>query len=142
MRIRDIMTAPVVTIAPEATIRTARLELQIHEIRHLVVVAKRRIVGVVSEHDIVGQPDDMPVSYVMSREMVTIEPDSTLRHAAAIMDGRMVGCLPVVKGGELEGIVTSTDLLHAIAKGAIHADQPGERYLLARRGAKRRHSPA
>lgn len=137
MRIREIMSAPVVTLTPSATVAAARMELSLHGFEHLLVALRRKVIGVVSARDLGGQPDDAPLSDVMSREVITIEPDSTLRHAAAVMDGNGIDCLPVMKEGELKGIVTSTDLLRAVAKGATHADAAGGRYALRKRSPRK-----
>ena len=52
-----------------------------------------------------------PISRVMSRELVTLAPGQSMREAAEIMYGKRIGCLPVVEGGELTGLVTTTDML-------------------------------
>jgi CBS domain-containing protein len=60
-----------------------------------------------------------------------------MRRAAGVMRGRGVGCLPVVEEGRLVGIVTTSDLLTALAKGEIHAAPPRERVILRKRGARK-----
>jgi CBS domain-containing protein len=76
----------------------------------------------------------------MSRQVVTIEPEATLRRAAGILRGRAIGCLPVMVEGSLVGIVTASDFLTALAKGEIHAAPPRERTILrSRTNAQSRH---
>ena len=77
----------------------------------------------------------------MTRDAVTIEPQATLRRAAGTMRGRAVGCLPVVDHGKLVGIVTTSDLLDALARGEIHAAPPEERFILRKRGPRKRAVP-
>jgi CBS domain-containing protein len=139
MRIQDVMSKPVVTVAPDTDIATARERLSGGGIDHLVVVDGKRVVGVVAGRDILRIADDQPVAAVMSREVVTIEPEATLRRAAGIMRGRGVGSLLVVDGSRLTGIVTTSDLLTALAKGDTHAAPSPERVILRKRGPRKRH---
>jgi acetoin utilization protein AcuB len=138
MRIQDVMSKDVATVAPATEVAVARERLRNDEIDHLVVVDGKRVVGVVAGRDILGTRDDRPVSAVMSRTVATIEPEATLRRAAGIMRGRGVGCLPVIEDGRLVGIVTTSDLLTALAKGEIHAAPPRERVILRKRAQRKR----
>jgi CBS domain-containing protein len=88
--------------------------------------------------DLANARDDRPISEVMSRNIVTIEPEATIRRAAGIMRGRDVGCLPVLSDGRLVGIVTTSDLLTALSKGVIHAAPPSDRFILRKRGPRKR----
>jgi len=141
MRMKDVMSKRVVSVAPTTEIAVARERLRNDEIDHLVVVEGKRVVGVVAGRDILRMRDDRPVSEVMSRTVATIEPEATLRRAAGIMRGRAVGSLPVVDDGRLVGIVTTSDLLTALAKGEIHAAPPRERVILRKRGPRKRAIP-
>ena len=138
MRIQDVMSKPVVTVAPETDIATARERLRTDGIDHLVVVDRKRVVGVIAGRDILRISDDRPVAEVMSRDVVTIEPEATLRRAAGIMRGRAVGSLLVVAGSRLAGIVTTSDLLTALAKGDTHTSASPERVILRKRGPRKR----
>ena len=60
----------------------------------------------------------------MSSPVVTIDPSASLADAAATMSQSKVGCLPVVREGELLGIVTSTDLLESLAEYPAHQVDP------------------
>lgn len=141
MRIQDLMSKDIVSVAPATTIGEARERLRVAGIDHLVVVDGKRIAGVVTEKDILRAPDERPIAEVMSRDIATIEPRATLRRAAGIMRGRAVGCLPVVDHERLVGIVTTSDLLTALAKGEIHAAPPEERLTLRKRGPRKRAVP-
>ena len=141
MRIQDLMSNRVISVTPATAIADARERLRASEIDHLVVIEGKRIVGVVAGKDILRMRDDRPVSEVMSRTVATVEPDATLRRAAGIMRGRAVGCLPVIDDGRLVGIVTTSDLLTAMAKGEIHAAPPRERVILRKRGPRKRAIP-
>ena len=141
MRMKDVMSKHVVSVAPTTTIAMARERLRNDEIDHLVVVEGKNVVGVVAGRDILRIRDDKPVSEVMSRMVATVEPDATLRRAAGIMRGRAVGCLPVIDDGQLVGIVTTSDLLTALAKGETHPAPPRERVILRKRGPRKRAIP-
>jgi acetoin utilization protein AcuB len=141
MRIQDVMSSNVVRVVPETKVAAAREALRVSEIRHLVVTDGKQVVGVVTGPDMQGAADDTPVSEVMSRHVVTIEPNATIRRAAGIMRGRGVGCLPVVDDGRLVGIVTASDFLTGISKGEIHAAPPNERMVLRKRGPRKTPTP-
>lgn len=137
MRIQDVMSREVVSVAPTITITQAREQLRAAEINHLVVVETRQVVGVVAEKDLSRGADEQPIAEVMSRNVATIAPGATLRHAAGVMRGRDIGCLPVVDRRRLVGIVTTADLLTALAKGETHATPQGTRVILRKRGPRK-----
>ena len=141
MRIQDVMTKNVVSVPKEMAVSMARTRLRNEEIDHLVIVDGKRVVGVVSSKDMLRADDDKPLSAVMNRLVVTIAPDATLRRAAGIMRGRAVGCLPVIDEGRLVGIVTTSDLLTALARGQAHAASPSDRVILRKRGPRKRAFP-
>ncbi len=138
MRVQDIMSRNVVTVAPDATVRSARVALADNGVGHLVVVERKRVIGIVTERDLAGASEDAPLSDFATREVVTIGPAATVRRAAGILTGHAIGALPVVVDGALEGIVTTSDLLRSIAKGETHAAPSAERYVLRKRSTAKR----
>lgn len=141
MRIQDVMNKTVVTVSPEATVAEARELLHAEEIEHLVVTDGKKVVGVLSDRDLQQGRDDSPVKSVMTKNAATISPDETLRKAAGMLEGRNIGCLPVVSNGKLDGIVSTTDLLRALAKGDTRPAPPPERVILRKRGPRKRGFP-
>ena len=141
MRIQDVMSKNVVSVPKEMKVAAARERLRNDEIDHLVVVDAERVVGVVAGRDLLRASDDQPLSAVMSRPVATITSEATLRRAAGIMRGRAVGCLPVLDDGHLVGIVTTSDLLTALAKGEVHPAPPPDRVILRKRGPRKRAVP-
>jgi CBS domain-containing protein len=137
MRIQDVMTSDIVTIAPQATIAQAREKLRAGRMHHLIVLEDKRILGVISDRDLANRNPETLVAEVMTRDVAVISPRATLRQAAGRMEGRRIGCLPVIDRGRLTGIVTSTDLLRALAKGEHPSPSP-ERYVLRKRGPRKR----
>lgn len=138
MRIHEVMSKDVATISPDATVAAARQQFRVEGIRHLVVTEKRTIVGVVSDHNLADCADDTLVRDVMTARVFTIAHDETLRKAAALLAGHNVGCLPVVRDGNLAGIVTTSDLLRLLAKGATRPAPQSERVVLRKRGPRKR----
>lgn len=114
MYVRDLMTPRVIAVEPTDTLAFARSELRENRIHHLLVMEKGRVVGLLSYRDLIGRNENEPVSSVMSRDVLTVEPWATVRNAASMMIGRRHGCLPVMESGHCTGIITSTDLLRAV----------------------------
>ncbi len=127
MHIRDLMTRGVITAPPEMSLATAQRLMHDHRIRHLPVVQEQRLLGLVTDRDvrqalpstataltqaeIVYKLGTIAVATCMSREVVTIAPQIDLIQGTRQFLTGLYGCLPVVDGGQLAGIVTATDLL-------------------------------
>ena len=124
MRISEAMTGHVRTVPPTMSAVDAHSLMKTAKVHHLVVTRAARVVGVLSARDISPQgrqpkiPDGVTVEDLMSSPVVTIESGETVRKAANLMQGRTVGCLPVTKDGTLVGIVTLSDLLQLLGRGA------------------------
>lgn len=125
MLIRDIMTSPPVAISPDVTLAEAYRILQEKDIRHLPVVDRGRLVGVITDRDLrlatsclAPSPfsPDSRVAEAMCREPVTADASDPVEDAAARMRERKIGCLPIVEDGRLIGIITGIDLLDALLK--------------------------
>ena len=123
MRVQDLMTKGVYTIAPDVTAIAALSEMRRHQVHHLVVMEARDIVGVISERDLGGRrrgaDAGRTAGELMTPKPVTAPPDMTVRRAANLMRGRSLGSLPVVRDGKLVGILTISDLLDAIGRGDL-----------------------
>ncbi len=121
MRIADVMSKDVAESSPSEHAAIAWDKMRAHRIHHLVVIEGSRVVGVLSERDLHGiDPKvrlEKTVGELMAREPVTVSPETTLREAANLMRGNRIGCLPVMDGAQLAGIVTTTDLLEQLGRG-------------------------
>lgn len=136
MRLAEIMNTDVIAAGPDDTADRAWSMMRTKSVRHLVVMDRRRVVGVLSERDLGGRNGaavrrGRTVSDLMSHQVVEASPTTTLRQAANLMRGRTIGCLPVVDDGRVVGIVTTTDILDQLGRGstrpAVQAERPNRR---------------
>ena len=109
----SVMTQKLFTVAPTTTVAQAWLTGRDHGVSHLPVVDGDRVVGVLSLADLRGARTGDPVSTCMRDQVIAIGTTATPTQAASMMREHGIGCLPVVDGGRLVGIVTPTDLLKA-----------------------------
>jgi acetoin utilization protein AcuB len=126
LRVRDAMTREVITLGPDASAAQALGVCRVNNIRHLPIVERGRLVGLVSDRDLRdvspprGTADEentlgwVRVRDIMTQELITIHPLDTIEHAARELADRRIGCLPVVVDGELVGIITSSDMMHTL----------------------------
>lgn len=134
--VEDSMTQEVVTLEPETTAAEALALCRERRIRHLPVVEGGRLLGLVSDRDlrsaapVLGDPNRtealgrIRAGEVMSRDVVTVSPKDPIENAAREMYERRIGCLPVVDGSGLVGIVTSSDVMRALVR-LVGAHEPG-----------------
>jgi acetoin utilization protein AcuB len=142
LRVRDSMTREIVTLSPDETAATALALCQERRIRHLPVLKGGRLVGIVSDRDLrsstpaLGDParaaalQEVLVEDVMAREVVSVHPDDPIEQAANTMREARIGCLPVLDGDELVGIVTASDVMDALVY-LVGAHEPGSRMEVA-----------
>jgi acetoin utilization protein AcuB len=156
MLVQDVMQHPVVSAEPSTTIAEAYRTMHDRSIRHLPVVDDGELVGVVTDRDlryVTSQLHPSPmeaetaVQEVMTEGVVTAGPLDPVEEAARLLRKRRIGCLPVLDGDELVGIVTVTNLLDAIIRltgltkpgsrlAVSLVDEPGELARLTRRVAQ------
>jgi CBS domain-containing membrane protein len=128
IRVRDLMTTALYTLHPEQSLPLADSIMERCGIRHIPVVdAGNALVGLVTHRDLLSakisslapiSDEDrsslqlpVPVSRIMRTSVWTITPDTLAVTAARLMRDHRIGCLPVVEGRDLVGIVTEADLL-------------------------------
>jgi len=155
MKVRDVMSARVVSIAPDANVLEAiRLMLQKHISGLPVIDTSGALVGVVTEGDFLRRAETgterrrprwlefllgprrladeyvhthaRKVEDVMTREPVTITEDASLDEVVRIMERRRIKRLPVMRGSEVVGIVSRANLLHALASLGAAAPPPAK----------------
>jgi acetoin utilization protein AcuB len=125
MLVREMMHSPVTTLRPEATLQEASDLFQLRGFRHLPVLEEGRLVGVLTDRDLRWStcslcPSplglDQAVRGAMSHPPITIDPLDPVEDAARIMREHKIGCLPVMDGPELVGILTGMDILDTLIK--------------------------
>lgn len=114
------MVTDVVTIEPNVNVRRAVRAMNDFEIGCLIVVEAGRVVGILTERDVLKRvvdegrnPDKTLVKEVMSKPPITINPDADLEAAIELMFKHKIKKLPVIENGKLVGLVTFTDLVRA-----------------------------
>jgi CBS domain-containing protein len=119
--IAAVMTPQPYTIGRDQTIATAHRMMRDHGIRHLPVLERGEIVGVLSQRDlyfletIAGvdiETDE--VGDAMSQDSYTVAPDALIADVANTMASRRLGCAVVLERGRVVGIFTATDALRLL----------------------------
>jgi acetoin utilization protein AcuB len=137
MRLQEVMSTPVETITKDTSVAEARTAMKRAGIHHLVVGRGKSLIGVISSHDISRALATDPVSEWMSGKPLAVTSRTTVREAANLLRGRNIGCLPVVEGDELVGIVTISDLLELLGRGAERPSPQSTRWTLKSRGPRK-----
>jgi CBS domain-containing protein len=120
--VRDIMTKNVVTIEANKTVLEAAELMTSKGLGCLIVVIKAFPVGIITERDIVRRivakrnSVDLKVAEFMTKTLITIEPDTSLKEAARVMSKNKIRRLPVLKNNNLVGIVVASDFVRNVGK--------------------------
>ena len=133
MQVRELMEQAVTTIAEDDTLALASQLMKWNGIRHLPVMRDGRVVGMLSERDILAHAfPDHPlkqqalVREAMSSPVTIAPPHMDTIEAAAILVRDRIDALPVVQEGALVGILTATDLLGDLAQCELAPAPPKE----------------
>lgn len=129
MFVRNRMTPDPITTTKDTTIFDALELMRKHNVRRLPVVENGQLVGIVTESELLRVSPSpatslsvfelnyilskMQVKDVMTREVVTVTPDTTIEEAAVLMRDNVVSGLPVLENGKLVGIITETNIFDA-----------------------------
>jgi acetoin utilization protein AcuB len=153
MPVQDYMSKDLITIDEDASIMRASKIMKQNGIRHLPILRKGRLVGIVSDrelkeatpskattldiHEMYHLLDQVKVKSLMPKQLYTITPGETVEKAAAMMLKRNISALPVVDPqGMLQGIITKGDVFRSfvavsginvasLAMGFELQDRPG-----------------
>ncbi len=132
----SIMTQDIVTVRMDDTIGTIRQLLRLAQFHHLLVVDGGKLVGVISDRDILrvlspflgtfGEMNrdlailEKKVHQIMSRRLITVDKNTSLEAAMCMLIDNKISCLPVVSpAGAIQGIVTWRDMLKAYLERKI-----------------------
>jgi CBS domain-containing protein len=131
MQVRDLMHGDPVTLDADEHLDLADDIMRLGRVRHLPVVSGGRLVGILSQRDLLraavssllqlrgdaerGWLAAVPVKAVMTPQVVTVPPTLALRAAVRLMIEKRIGCLPVVEGDRLVGLISESDCLAHLA---------------------------
>jgi CBS domain-containing protein len=129
--VRDIMETEVTTLGRNDSLQLAKDIMTLGRVRHFPVIDDGKVVGVVSQRDLYkaslgsvmkyGEKaqraflEGIAVKEVMSDPPIVIAPHASVQEAARLMMEKKIGCLPVLEGAQLVGIITETDMLKLVA---------------------------
>jgi len=119
LSVRDVMTVDVKTAPPDTTVSDILRIMVENNIGSVVIVGPRReVLGIVTERDLIRKvllkglnPRETKAEEIMSKPVVTIEPDASIQEAANLMKEKGVGHLPVVENGRVVGIIAEGDII-------------------------------
>jgi CBS domain-containing protein len=127
---REIMMACPVTLKPGDTLDLANDVISLGRIRHLPIVEDGRLVGLLSDRDLMGAATitvfglrqksksallkSVLIKDVMKKKVITVKPGTPIKELAHLMKEKKIGCVPVVSEGALIGLVTTTDILRYV----------------------------
>lgn len=145
MKVKNRMTTDIITLTPDTTVLRAMSIIQQKGIRHLPVVEGKKVVGMVTNLDIQRVSasdastlsvyelnyllDKIKVSQFMTKKVFTVDPDEPIEAAAKLIYDHKIGSLPVVKNGELVGLLTSMDILETFIE-VLGINEPSVRIQL------------
>ncbi len=131
--VSKIMATDVVALDRNASLGSAKDIMDQRRLRHFPVVENGNVVGVVSQRDLFRASlasmlgyeertkkaflDNLSIKGIMSDPPITVTADTGISAAARLMVEKKVGCLPVVDGNRLIGLVTDTDFLKVLGEG-------------------------
>jgi len=125
MRVSEIMTNAAVIDASDDTLAEAARKMWKQQTGSLLVVDGEELVGIITERDVLkavatGVPlEDTRISEVMTKDVTTVGPGTSLREAAKIMADLWIRHLPVLDSGKLVGVLSQRDLAGVLA-GALN----------------------
>jgi len=128
--VSEIMMGSPVTLKPEDTLDLASDVISLGRIRHIPVLEDGRLVGLLSERDLMGATattifglkqksksallKTVLIKVVMKKKVITVAPNTKIKDAAHLMAEKKIGCVPVVSNETLVGLVTTTDILRYV----------------------------
>lgn len=114
MNIKDVMSKEVVTCNPQDYVSEVADQMRTLDIGCLPVVSNKKLVGMITDRDIVtravAKDVKSKVEDVMTRAVISVSPDDTTADASIVMARNQVRRLPVVENGVLVGFVSLADL--------------------------------
>ena len=120
---KDMMTKEIITVSPTMSIKKLAMTLVKNQISGAPVIDRNgKIIGVVSEADIIGKKGK-DVKAIMSKKVISVTENTPVEEIARLMTAHKITRLPVMRGDKVIGIVSRADIVNAIAMGrhaALH----------------------
>jgi len=120
LHVIDIMSNKVITVDVSNTAYDAVTKMLRRDVGSVVVKKDGKVVGIITKGDVLRKavkpgldPKKVNAENVMSKPVVTVDQNATLEEASQLMAKKNVSKLPVLKDGELVGIITSSDIIRA-----------------------------
>ncbi len=126
MFVGERMSHPVISVTPETPVNDALAMFRKEHIRRAPVVKNGKMVGIISERDLLNASPSpvtslsvwemnyliskVTVKQVMNKKPITVDADTPIEEAARIMADKKIGGLPVMRGDRVAGMITETDL--------------------------------
>jgi CBS domain-containing protein len=117
-KVRDVMSSPVVSVLSTDSVFEAASRMMSHGVGAVVVESGGRPEGIVTEKDLIKRvliegkdPKKVACREIMSRPLVTIDPEASILKAVTLMKDKEIRRIVVVKGGRMVGIVTEKELI-------------------------------
>jgi acetoin utilization protein AcuB len=143
MLVKDIMVHNVITVTSDTYVLDAERIMEFHKIGRLPVVDKGRLVGLITKDDVLKASPSSTTPYnqrqlfylvskltvkeIMKTKVITVTPDTTIEKAIAIAQKNRVGCLPVVEGERVVGILTTNDVFYKVLNPLFGIGERGKR---------------
>ncbi len=151
MRIRDLMSSNPVTVESETLLLDAQKIMKDRNIRRLLVVDKGKLVGIITKHGLLEAAPSpatslsvhemnyllskMKVKDIMTKNPITLSPDTPFEEALRIGQEKKIGSFPVVENGKLIGIATESDTVRFLTR-ALGLGEEGSRVTIEGLGTK------
>ncbi len=146
MFVRDVMTYNVITVPSTTPILEAERLLEFHKFERLPVVDKGKLVGLVTKDTLLkASPSPvtslsrgellyvlskLSVKEIMKKNVITVTPDTTIERATEIAQENRVGCLIVVEGDKVAGILTTNDIFYKVVNPLFGIGERGKRLIV------------
>jgi acetoin utilization protein AcuB len=146
MRVRHIMSSPVVTIASDTPVLEAAKIMKEKRIERLPVVDAGKLVGIITKDRVLRASPSMATSLslheihylfakltvkeIMQRDVLTVAPETTVENAVRLAQEHRVGCLPVVEDGRVVGILTTNDFFYLVLNPLLGIGEAGTRVIV------------
>lgn len=124
-KVKDIMTENVVYISVDKSVFEAVELMDSNQVGCLVIMKGEVPIGIVTERDIVRRfgakklPWETKISEIMSKSLISIDSDASVKEAAKVMSSNKIRRLPLLKQNKLVGIVVASDFVRNLGKKSV-----------------------